>query len=86
MAILNLVFYVLLIVFMCSAVSGIVMFFVDMVRFGTPHKRFECISSLEKYNEHLAEIGDLTEEIEVKSEDAVADEQPKNVPDFEIDL
>ena len=47
---------VLLVSFCFSAVSGIVMFFIDMCRFGTPHKRFKTVSSIEKYNEKLEEL------------------------------
>lgn len=78
MALVNLVFYVLLISFMVSAVSGIVMFFVDMIRFGTPHKRFETVSSIEKYNEHLAELAE--------TEDSPADERVDFSANIEIDL
>ena len=65
--------YVLLISFVFSAVSGIIMFFVDMIRFGTPHKRFETVSSIEKYNQQITE---MEKEIE----------QTENVQPVEIDL
>lgn len=73
MSFLYLALYVLLISFAFSAVSGIIMFFVDMIRFGTLHKRFEIVSSIEKYNQQITEI-----EKEI--------EQTENVQPVEIDL
>lgn len=55
------------------------MFFVDMIRFGSPHKRFETVSSIEKYNERLAKI-----ENEIK--DSAADESDSLDENFKIDL
>ena len=73
MSFVYLALYVLLISFVFSAVSGIIMFFVDMIRFGTPHKRFETVSSIEKYNQQITE---MEKEIE----------QTENVQPVEIDL
>ncbi len=73
MSFVYLALYVLLLCFVFSAISGIVMFFVDMIRFGTPHKRFEIVSSIEKYNQKMTEI-----EKEI--------EQTENIQSVEIDL
>lgn len=73
MSFVYLALYFLLISFVFSAVSGIIMFFVDMIRFGTPHKRFETVSSIEKYNQQITE---MEKEIE----------QTENVQPVEIDL
>ncbi len=86
MSIVNLIFYVLLIVFVCSAVSGIVMFFVDMIRFGTPHKRFETVSSIEKYNERLEEIRQEIKDNAADQSDNLSENTSGRVTDFEIDL
>lgn len=50
---LKLILFVILFSFILSAVSGIIAFFIDIVRYGSPHKRFETISSVEKYNQKL---------------------------------
>lgn len=55
MSILYLVVFVLIFSFIISAVSGIVAFFIDMIRFGSPHKRNKIVSSIETYNNKLAE-------------------------------
>ncbi len=86
MSIVNLVFYVLLIVFVCSAVSGIVMFFVDMIRFGTPHKRFKTLSSIEKYNERLEEIRQEIKDNAIDQRGDLSENTSGRVTDFEIDL
>lgn len=79
MSVIYLSAYILLVIFIISAVSGIVMFFVDMIRFGTPHKRFEMVSSIEKYNENLTKI-----ESEIK--DSFADQSDSPAENFEINL
>lgn len=79
MSFIYLAIYILLISFVCSAISGVIMFFVDIIRFGTPHKRFKTVSSIEKYNENLAKI-----ESEIK--DTASDQSVDSAEPLEIDL
>ena len=53
---LYLFLYILMFSFAISAIAGVVMFVVDIVRFGTPHKRFKAVSSAEAYYEKLEEL------------------------------
>ena len=55
MSVIYLFVYVLMFSFGLSALSGIVMFVIDIVRYGKPHEKFEFISSIEAYNESLKE-------------------------------
>lgn len=73
MSLIYLVVYILLLSFIVSAVSGVIMFFVDMIRFGSPHKRFETVSSIEKYNERLAKIENDIDEAAADQSDSVAE-------------
>ncbi len=82
-SILNLVIYILLVVFLISAASGIVMFFIDMIRFSAPHKRFEVVSSIEKYNERMSEKEKELKEVQAATP---ADKQGSIPETIEIDL
>lgn len=75
MIILKLFLVVLLISFCFASVSGVVMFFIDMYRFGTPHKRFEAVSSIEKYNEKLEKL-----------DSELSESDPEEPETFEINL
>lgn len=55
MSVIYLFVYVLMFSFGLSALSGIVMFVMDIIRYGKPHTKFECVSSIESYNESLKE-------------------------------
>ena len=55
MSVIYLFVYILMFSFGMSALSGIVMFVMDIIRYGKPHTKFECSSSIEAYNESLKE-------------------------------
>ncbi len=55
MSVIYLFVYVLMFSFGISALSGIIMFVIDIVRYGKPREKFECSSSIEAYNESLKE-------------------------------
>lgn len=69
MSVIYLFLYVMIFSFVISALSGIVMFVVDIVRYGKPHEKFECFSSFEAYNESLKEKAEKPSESVVDSVD-----------------
>ena len=69
MSVIYLFLYVIMFSFGISALSGIVMFVVDIVRYGKPHEKFDCVSSIEAYNESLKEKSEKPSESVVDSVD-----------------
>lgn len=67
MIILYLIIYLIILSYILSAVSGIIMFIFDIFRFGKPHSKFVCESSIESYNEKLQE------EFQIKESDNILD-------------
>lgn len=67
MSVIYLFVYVLMFSFGLSALSGIVMFVMDIIRYGKPHEKFECVSSIESYNESLKEKAEKPSESVIDS-------------------
>lgn len=81
MSIIYLFLYIIMFSFGISAIAGVVMFVVDIVRFGTPHKRFKTVSSVEAYYERLEEL-----EKSIESDSEEGDKLLHPAEPIEIDL
>ncbi len=69
MSVIYLIVYILLFSFIISALSGVIMFVVDIIRFGKPHSKFECVPSIEAYNDKF--INDSSSEDETPAEESI---------------
>ncbi len=69
MSVVYLIVYILLFSYIISALSGVLMFVVDIIRFGKPHTKFDCVSSVESYNDKF--INDSSSEDETPAGESI---------------